>query len=593
MKSHFISFLIEVYFAILVAFQSAFIVILMRKLLLPWLIIALSAIIIFHSCIPEEEEIFYPNFASISIQSVGNQSKPLFQISGDIDQIKGGVTLSDYGITFTNNGSLLIPPSSITLDDADYTLSLGTTNSTGPYSIEVDMNSGDFGLLSQNGAGSSTNFSYRAYASFENKTVYSIVSSFNYSPLVTVSFAANGILAGVDRARIEIDLGSDRSVVSEYGVCWSDINTIPTIESSNTEIGDFTSGKEGEIAIAVNLSSLEKSKKYYVRAYAKDNSSNVYYSTVSEFTTASLGWQFGPENFTTIEDGNGMVGFSIGNKGYFGLGSISSQANLKFWQYDLATDEISEIASFPGEGREFPISFTINGKGYIGLGISVDTKMLLVDFWQYDPTLDSWMQLMDFTGETRYPFSPFGGYPCVFATSGYGYVGLGVDANREFVSSIMKYDPVLNSWMPIAAYPEGGVHDLMSGSVGNMGIVGLGDNEINPGSSSGNFDTFWGYEEANDNWDPLPELTVRPDSYIGYKVSDRQFLLGTVNGVILPIHVEYDATSNMWVSRSIPFLLASDPNYLSSESIALFSLDDRVVFFDYGEGKSLEFVPGD
>src|SRR5205809_3893463 len=72
----------------------------------------------------------------------------------------------------------------------------------------------------------------------------------------------------------------------------------------------------------------------------------------------------------------GAAGFSIGTKGYLGTGNrgFFTQARLKdFWEYDSFTKAWRQMPDFGGGAREGAIGFSIGGKGYIGLGVSSDS----------------------------------------------------------------------------------------------------------------------------------------------------------------------------------------------------------------------------
>ena len=55
-----------------------------------------------------------------------------------------------------------------------------------------------------------------------------------------------------------------------------------------------------------------------------------------------------------------------------------------------------------GLTRRNAVGFSIGSKGYIGLGYSDTTASMLKDFWEYSPLSDSWTQIADFGGTARY-----------------------------------------------------------------------------------------------------------------------------------------------------------------------------------------------
>src|SRR5437773_10436814 len=63
----------------------------------------------------------------------------------------------------------------------------------------------------------------------------------------------------------------------------------------------------------------------------------------------------------------GVVGFSIGSKGYLGTGTDGVN-HEDFWAYDPATNTWTQKADFGGGPRQVAVSFTIGNKGYVGTG---------------------------------------------------------------------------------------------------------------------------------------------------------------------------------------------------------------------------------
>ncbi len=126
------------------------------------------------------------------------------------------------------------------------------------------------------------------------------------------------------------------------------------------------------------------------------------------------------------------VGFSIANKGYFGLGSFQSVIDTKFMEYD-PSDNSNGIdingnpkgkwkytAPFSGIPRNGAVAFKINNKGYICAGLNGTN--LYSDMWEFDPSLSNpWTKKSSFPGGKR-------AYAAGFAIGNNGYVGLGNDS---------------------------------------------------------------------------------------------------------------------------------------------------------------------
>src|SRR5439155_25480349 len=114
----------------------------------------------------------------------------------------------------------------------------------------------------------------------------------------------------------------------------------------------------------------------------------------------------------------GAVGFSIGNKGYIGIG-YHIGVEKDFWEYDPVTNAWTQKADFGGTAREQGVGFSIAGKGYIGTGSA--SNGLSRDFWEYDPVTNAWTQKANFGGIGRWLATGF-------SIGGKGYIGTGRDA---------------------------------------------------------------------------------------------------------------------------------------------------------------------
>src|SRR5689334_11761766 len=86
------------------------------------------------------------------------------------------------------------------------------------------------------------------------------------------------------------------------------------------------------------------------------------------------------------------VSFSVGNKGYIGTGSLSTNSGPfvnDFWEYDANTNAWAQKADFGGSTRNNAVGFNIGNKGYIGTGWNAGTGQNN-DFWEYDPGTNTW-----------------------------------------------------------------------------------------------------------------------------------------------------------------------------------------------------------
>ena len=92
----------------------------------------------------------------------------------------------------------------------------------------------------------------------------------------------------------------------------------------------------------------------------------------------------------------GTSGFLIGDYIYIGLGVNHYTEYIKdFWKYSITEDTWQQTASFPGDFRQYGISFSLNNSGYTGGGLNLLRNNLnphFNDLWQYIPESDQWIQ---------------------------------------------------------------------------------------------------------------------------------------------------------------------------------------------------------
>ena len=84
------------------------------------------------------------------------------------------------------------------------------------------------------------------------------------------------------------------------------------------------------------------------------------------------------------------VGFSIGTKGYIGLGNKDTFAEggpayyyQDFWEWDQATNVWTRKADYPGYSRSGAVGFSIGNKGYVGTGYG--DGIVQRDYWEWGP----------------------------------------------------------------------------------------------------------------------------------------------------------------------------------------------------------------
>ncbi len=124
--------------------------------------------------------------------------------------------------------------------------------------------------------------------------------------------------------------------------------------------------------------------------------------------------------------------------------------------------------AFPGHGREGGVSFVIGGSAYVGTGYYYsNNNFYLNDFWKYDQVSGSWSRIADFPGAARYD-------AVAFSINGKGYVGLGSSSGSNYLKDFYEYNPGTNTWSKIADFPGTGRYGAVAFSIGNAGYAGTG-----------------------------------------------------------------------------------------------------------------------
>lgn len=230
------------------------------------------------------------------------------------------------------------------------------------------------------------------------------------------------------------------------------------------------------------------------------------------------------------------VGFSIGNKGYFGTGvdSVPTRYN-DFWEFDPALNTWTQVADFGGVPRLSAVGFTIGNKGYIGTGYTV--TQCLKDFWEYDPLQNKWTQKAD-CGAFRRTFA-FG-----FSVGNKGYIGAGRDSAFANLIDFYQYDPVLNQWTQKADAPKR--QGAVGFSIGTKGYLGAGIVAGVPTSS------FYEYDPLLDLWTAKTSLPATPRyAASGFSIGSKGYIgLGFDGTNTYSDFYEYDPLLDSWTQKA-------------------------------------------
>lgn len=192
-----------------------------------------------------------------------------------------------------------------------------------------------------------------------------------------------------------------------------------------------------------------------------------------------------------------LGGFVINNKAYVGAGVGDSPLQTTpesndFYEYDPKADKWTKKADFPGEPRESPVGFQINGKGYLGLGANIPLTKKFNDFWCYTPANDTWARIADYPGVGQY-------FNIAFASNSKGYAGWGIpmpdrpDGNAD--KDLWEYDPIENKWTQKADFPGTTRTTIVDFFIGGNYYVGAGYLTTKAVAND-----FWKYNVTSNKW---------------------------------------------------------------------------------------------
>jgi len=382
-------------------------------------------------------------------------------VSGGTVTNDGGLAVTARGVVWSNNQNPTITSNQgITID--------GT--GTGNYTSNIT------------GLNPSTNYYLRAYATNSIGTQYGNEQMFTTH---TISWFQKSDFAGIVRSSaVGFSIGGKGYVgtgynnsYSIYTHCTRDFWEYDPITNTWSQKADYAGG---DLTNAVGFSI---GNRGYVGtgAYRGPNGvfniKNIFY----EYNPDSNTWTRKTDVPGAYPNGRTYaIGFSIGEKGYIGIGWDTYNGYYKnFYEYDPSTDTWTKKLDFSGSERIKSVGFSIGTKGYIGLGGK--GSIIYSDFWEYDPYSNTWSQKADFEGDARY--SAVG-----FSIGVKGYVGLGTNGNSN-KNDLWEFNQSTNTWRQLNVFEGSPRHSSVGFSIGAKGYIGLGDD--GPSYSNSFKKDFW------------------------------------------------------------------------------------------------------
>jgi N-acetylneuraminic acid mutarotase len=236
--------------------------------------------------------------------------------------------------------------------------------------------------------------------------------------------------------------------------------------------------------------------------------------------------------------------FVLANKVYLGTGFNNSQdiEYLKdFWMYDPAQDFWTKLTDFPGEPRKDAVAFTVNGKGYLGLGYNGTIE--LNDFWEFDPATNAWTRKADFMGTARYG-------AVAFSLGNLGYVGTGFDINLSDTRDFYSYDPITNQWTQIHSM-GGSKREYATAFTYN------GKAYVTTGINNGvNQNDLWVFDPTTGDWTEKAKLdfntawTITRSHASSFVLGNYAYISVGYNSGVRKDTWEYDFAGDTWTKKT-------------------------------------------
>jgi hypothetical protein len=200
----------------------------------------------------------------------------------------------------------------------------------------------------------------------------------------------------------------------------------------------------------------------------------------------------------------GQVTFQIKNKIYLCTGTTNwlntgNFTNL-FFEYDITTDKWTKKANFPGADRDKAVGFSVGEKGYVGLG-ETHSQGPLIDFWEYDPSLDKWTRKSDFPGRGR-----AGSVGFSYNNNGYALMGKMLDYILPYLTDFWSYTPDSDTWQKLPDF----ISNSLSGSqmaILNDKLYIIGGNDDSHGTSKND---IWRYDLITQEWKFINTFAIMP-----------------------------------------------------------------------------------
>jgi len=227
--------------------------------------------------------------------------------------------------------------------------------------------------------------------------------------------------------------------------------------------------------------------------------------------------------------------FSIGSRGYVGMGTTANAYLNDLWEYDPTLNTWTRKADYPNGTLRECTSFVNNNKACVGLGTSPSNNFSRnISLNEYDPATNSW------ASKANFPLSSTVNVVGLSANNkGYAITG-------DFTNQFYIYDPTLNTWASKNNFP-GATRTYASGFVIN--------NELYVGGGVSGFSLtysdLWKYSPATDKWTQLASAFTNSDyPSVAFTLNGKGYRgLYHTSSFKDSGFYEYDPSTNKWAMK--------------------------------------------
>ena len=274
---------------------------------------------------------------------------------------------------------------------------------------------------------------------------------------------------------------------------------------------------------------------------------------------------------------NEGIGFSIGSKGYFGVGQKQVElfvykSYTDFWEYDSETNTWTQKSDFPGKERLGTQGFLVHGKIYVGLGYFIapyganaGSNEYLTDLYAFDPAVNTWSKKNDKQIE---------GGSIFFTIKDTAYA-----VNPEY-RVLKKYNPLTDAWTE-NNWTKKAIAPNYANIIGNNINFSLKEKEyiITTIKKKGNYiNQLWEFDPHTITWNQKNDLPLPGnDTLNAFSLGEKGYVRRGGNDFL-----EYDPAVDAWITKKeIP----AENKYFSKT----FSIGEKI--YGFSKHKFWEFIP--